>query len=82
LPISNAPGYDEKPVLVIQGMEQLDALIAQVGAEDLDTFCLVTFDNNLIHALLSQVRQGSVALRPLRWISIGGMQFVCAAISQ
>jgi uncharacterized membrane protein len=73
LPLSNAPGYDEKPIFIIQGASQLDQWVDKLNIiEGVDTFCLVTFDSGLVRALF----QYNPSLRPLRWISVVNLQFI------
>ena len=82
LPLTNAPGYyHQKPIFIVRDAGQFDEWVADVSASGVDTFCLVTLDNDLIHARLSaQPYQGNAALHPVRWISVGGMQFVGVTI--
>jgi hypothetical protein len=78
LPLNNTPGHYEKPVFAVGDAAQFDRWVDDLLTTDVGTFCLVTFNDDLVYKVLSS--QGQTLLRPARWISIGDLKFIAVQV--
>jgi hypothetical protein len=77
LPLNNTPVYYEKPVFAVGSVAQFDRWVDDLLTANVDTFCLVTFNDALVYKVLSQ---SHALLRPVRWISISNLKFIAVQV--